>query len=348
MKINDLSQLKQALKEQTIETSINALKNEDYEKAVLKSKDIRDINVFPKQYWPLMAEAHYQVAKNYQIKADDHLCIKNLNKSLKFKSDFYHARKRIELIKSCLNKKKGQTIFVRGEKIFLTHQQIKMADIREFRNKLGIPCWTDCSDPIGESYFNCAQCKKLIKIPSKKLRSKDFLKKVYRVGIYRWRGDPNASETYSQLLLAFKSNQPDLAKHFANLLSDFFYTNNLAIAENDILVSVPADPERWTGRGYNPPTALAKELSKNICIPFIDNLFDKKVSPRAKDLSFYELSNNYSVKSSNEKRLVSRNVLLIDDITTRGYTLSTCAKLLINKLGAKSVSAAVLAQSVST
>lgn len=344
-KISNFADLGLEYKKKEMDTFFKELDNGNYCRAVEISKSIKNFDEIPKTYREKLGEAYYAQAKNIQYH-NNHICVEYLKKSIHFKRNFPLAAERQKLIESRIKLYDNREIYHGGKKLIANRYKILNSQLTEFRNNLKITCWIDCNFDGGEGFYNCAKCKKMVKTPYKELKTTQDIEKILKVGIYKWKGDKKASETYSTLLRSFKSNNEILGKYFANLLGNFLEINFPSLKFIDFITCVPADPIRWSSRGYNPPSVIGKELSKFICIPFFDKLIEKVPSERAKNLTFSQILGNYKVIKDTNRVVSGRNVLLIDDIVTRGYTLSSCAKILKEKLRAKSVVGAVLAQSV--
>lgn len=113
----------------------------------------------------------------------------------------------------------------------------------------------------------------------------------------------------------------------------------------DALVPVPSGFLSIEKRGFSPAAVIAERVSMRLGIPILNALtadFDKTeqktLTRKSRILNArkcFHISKNVSVRG---KRL-----LIIDDVTTTGSTLSALAEILLNA-GAADVSAAVFAQ----
>lgn len=231
----------------------------------------------------------------------------------------------------------------------MTVDDIKAVRLMNFRSTLGINCYkTDktCRFPGGESYLHCAECKKLIQNPTTSLPLLENIEDFHAIGVYRFKGDERGGEKYSRLIRRIKKGDQELPRALAELLAESIKKRTSYLAKVDFITAVPADPSRLQERGCNPPSLVAMDLAKILRIPFIDNILGKKAACHAKDLNFSSVKQNFYL--SHEKMAIrDRNILLIDDVTTRGFTLSACASIL-KEAGAKEIYAALLAQSETT
>lgn len=134
-------------------------------------------------------------------------------------------------------------------------------------------------------------------------------------------------------------------------LSDFTIFNNF---ENPILVPIPLSTKRMHERGFNQTFLICKELIKldknnsplnknfilenNILIKIKDVEHQAHIENREKRIK--NIINSFSVK--NPENIKGKNIILIDDVTTTGSTLSE-AKKTLKKAGAKKIIAFTVA-----
>ena len=101
--------------------------------------------------------------------------------------------------------------------------------------------------------------------------------------------------------------------------------------DNPLLVSVPLHPRRFRWRGFNQSDLLAKELSINFGLEYINCLVKNKATqPQAEQKDKESRMNNIgsSFRCINSEVVKGRSILLIDDICTTGATLNECARVL--------------------
>ena len=135
-----------------------------------------------------------------------------------------------------------------------------------------------------------------------------------------------------------RASAPELGRLLASHLK-------LARHHADSLVPVPLHRRRERERGYNQSELLAREASKDTCIPLAtDVLVRTKDSPP-----------QVSMKSPEERRrniegafectgdVAGKRLLLVDDVVTTGSTMSACARPL-KAAGAASVWGLALAR----
>lgn len=150
----------------------------------------------------------------------------------------------------------------------------------------------------------------------------------------------------------YKPYLKDLAKTLASILAEHFFIsgkNTNEIWENSILVPVPLDKKKIKERGYNQSKELAKELSKIIKIPVLnDFLIKTKHTESQAGLGKAEREKNlqgaFAIKNggmSDIPQFLDKKIFLVDDVYTTGSTMQECARVLQQPTngypGAKSV-----------
>ena len=131
---------------------------------------------------------------------------------------------------------------------------------------------------------------------------------------------------YRQVLLSFKFRaQPWLAQMLGSMLAD------LADKSGEIVIPVPISKERLAERGFNQSALLAKEIAKNLNLPYADNVLVKiKNTPNQSTLSREERRNNLNdaLSIKHPEKIKGKKIILVDDICTTGATLAACAQIL--------------------
>ena len=102
----------------------------------------------------------------------------------------------------------------------------------------------------------------------------------------------------------------------------------------DIIIVVPVSISRKKERGYNQSKLLAKEIAQIINVPVSDNIIKKAKdtvpqSTLNKEQRLENAKNVYRV--TNIKKVLNRNILILDDIYTTGSTVNECARVLIEQ-----------------
>ena len=113
----------------------------------------------------------------------------------------------------------------------------------------------------------------------------------------------------------------------------------------DILVPVPLHPQRLRSRGFNQSALLAREVANRLDLPVQDGLIRRTTNsrPQVETLTHEERRTNVAGSFECESDASGLRVLLIDDVSTTGSTLSECATVL-KAAGALQVRAVTLAR----
>lgn len=139
------------------------------------------------------------------------------------------------------------------------------------------------------------------------------------------------------------SNQPGNAGTFAYLLYEAISEQD-NIPDFDAIVPVPMHRRKRINRGYNQSELIAGELGKYLNAPVADYLVKvrhtKPQSLLGKEDRLGNLGN--AIKAREGSPIKGLNILLVDDVTTTGTTLNTCARALY-EAGASWIFAAVIA-----
>jgi ComF family protein len=140
-----------------------------------------------------------------------------------------------------------------------------------------------------------------------------------------------------------------LSQPLAKIILEEFDKANFPIF--DLILPVPLHSKKLRHRGFNQSELIAKYLAKNMATGFEINLSKNNLIRIKYSQSQMNLKNTAerkenvknSFKIKNPAEITGKNILLIDDITTTGATLESCAQIL-KKGEAKSVFATVIAR----
>lgn len=137
---------------------------------------------------------------------------------------------------------------------------------------------------------------------------------------YKFLGQKKYSKVFSEILL-------EVARYFVR--EDDF----------DIIIPVPISRERMTERGYNQSGLIAGDVAKGLWIEYTEKaLFRIKHTKRQSGLNAKERIRNVEGAFLADNWLVKgKKILLVDDIYTRGATVSECARELKEKGAVKVV-----------
>jgi ComF family protein len=113
-------------------------------------------------------------------------------------------------------------------------------------------------------------------------------------------------------------------------------------AGGEVLVPVPASPDRVRDRGYDQAALIAREAGRRLGLPVVLALERTRRTTAQFDLDRAERATNlrqaFRVPDLAMPGVVGRWVVLVDDVVTTGATLAACAAALL-EAGATAVSA---------
>ncbi|MBL4773621.1 MAG: ComF family protein [Alcanivoracaceae bacterium] len=115
------------------------------------------------------------------------------------------------------------------------------------------------------------------------------------------------------------------------------------IDQNYVLMPVPLHISRLRSRGYNQAYEIAKELAKLSHRKLDTSLIRLKKTTMQAQLNLKQRAKNVNKAFNVKKNLISKKIILIDDVMTTGNTLRECAKTLF-KAGASDVKVMVFAR----
>lgn len=135
--------------------------------------------------------------------------------------------------------------------------------------------------------------------------------------------------------------RPELAPHFASMLSDFLAAQPLAV---DLLVPVPLHAERERSRGYNQALLLARETAVQQKLALWYNVIERtRATPPQVGLDTRARRENMRDAFVAKEQVAGARILLIDDVCTTGATMNACA-VALKRRGAKAVWGLALAR----
>ncbi|MBI3283039.1 ComF family protein [Candidatus Curtissbacteria bacterium] len=116
------------------------------------------------------------------------------------------------------------------------------------------------------------------------------------------------------------------------------------------LVPVPLHSKRKRWRGFNQAELLARDLAKRFKHPYVDLLIRNRDTKPQVDLKSGERKKNvlgafslrHASRGEQNRNLVGKSFILVDDVFTTGATMSECAKVL-KRAGASEVWAMAVA-----
>lgn len=108
---------------------------------------------------------------------------------------------------------------------------------------------------------------------------------------------------------------------------------------------VPVDLIKYRERGFNQSYLIAKKLAEKLDLGFIENVVVKKIRKSQVGLSAYERAENIknSFKVKNADRLISKKIIIVDDVATTLSTVNELSKVFTEN-GAEKISVFTLAR----
>ena len=174
---------------------------------------------------------------------------------------------------------------------------------------------------------------------------------ISAIGAYRWAGDENRKDQWSQLIREFKQGDPALPGFFGRILAEHVRATPMCRAwtrEVDYLVPVPVAAKRKAERGFDIVGRTAEHLGSRLGIPLRTDLLKRADSSvRSRFVGKMELAGQYTFAERKADEIQGRSVLLLDDVINRGHTTGVCAQRL-REAGCVRVVLLVLAQAESS
>ncbi len=172
-----------------------------------------------------------------------------------------------------------------------------------------------CGLPLQIQRVECNFCKNYEVLPEK----------VFCVFEY--------SGIISKLLKEYKyNNKKEVSEIFFELLKDLELRS--IFGRIDFIVSVPTSLRRILERGFDTVKSIFYPLSKKWGIPYLEILgrksFHKSQSKLSKEERMNKIKSQFYLIESYSKLIMSKNILLVDDVFTTGSTLNTCTSILKN------------------
>ncbi|NLC53151.1 MAG: ComF family protein [Firmicutes bacterium] len=153
-----------------------------------------------------------------------------------------------------------------------------------------------------------------------------------------------------ELLHSAKYNfRPDLARGLGTILA-VWAENETRLEEIDAVIPVPLHPEKLATRGYNQTELMAEPLAVALRRPLYTEVL-QRVKPTVSQSKLSRREREENTRNAfavvDCPAVAGKEVLLIDDIRTTGYTLSAAARALL-VAGARRVKALTMAVGVTT
>jgi len=153
-----------------------------------------------------------------------------------------------------------------------------------------------------------------------------------------------------ELLLTAKYNfRPDLARGLGTILA-VWAENETRLEGSEVIIPVPLHPQKLAARGYNQAELMAGPLTAFLRRPLRCDVL-QRIKPTVSQSKLSRRARKENMEGAfsvvNCSAVAGKEVLLIDDIRTTGYTLSAAARALL-LAGADRVKVLSLAVGVTT
>jgi ComF family protein len=144
-------------------------------------------------------------------------------------------------------------------------------------------------------------------------------------------------KTLQHIIHALKyQKQFKLGIYLGEILSEGIKSRNWQI---DLIVPVPIHHLKKAERGYNQSDYIVKGLSRSLNIPYSTKSIKRTRHTESQtNLNINRRAENVAnaFKVRNAKRIIGKNILLVDDVITTGATTQECGRALVTG-GAKLV-----------
>jgi competence protein ComFC len=196
--------------------------------------------------------------------------------------------------------------------------------------------------------FICLSClNKIKKIDKSRLEfefNKKFLNQKIISGftsLYLFEKD----KELQHLIHSLKYNGKFLTGSFLGELLGKKIKDELTAWNIHLILPIPLHQLKKAERGYNQSFYISKGLSKEINIPVVSGIIKRrKYTQSQTKMNILERQKNIekAFKIKNKKKIIGKNILLVDDVITTGATISECGKVLLDT-GASQIYAASVA-----
>lgn len=198
-----------------------------------------------------------------------------------------------------------------------------MSDIKHFIKEIFLPSKCRCCGRLADKDYLCADCAPKIareRIPEneRKLNKKfELVDAVY--ASYYYSGAAEDAVKYAK----FRNPQAFLR----SFLEDISIDISRILEENnvDMVISVPYHKSKLYSQEYDLPQEMTKLISSRFSVPVCTRVTKILKTKRQHDLPLdkrkVNLINAYTVNAD----LTGKNILITDDVTTSGNTLSALA-----------------------
>lgn len=135
-----------------------------------------------------------------------------------------------------------------------------------------------------------------------------------------------------QLLHILKyQNEPECARFAGKLLAEQLMLNDPMFQTVDYIIPIPLHPHKYKQRGYNQSEMIAEGIASVIHKEVRNNLLLKIKDTRTQTHHTAEIRRKNveeSFRLGDPDALISKHILLVDDVLTTGATIEAAAKCL--------------------
>jgi len=171
--------------------------------------------------------------------------------------------------------------------------------------------------------------------------------RIYAMGRYFPYVRRAKDDLLSYHIWAFKKWR-NYAHPLGNALEVLVQQSYKELLKSQLMVPVPLHPNKVIQRGYNQALELANVLNSYLKIPVADVLIktrDVDMRPLKWEQRKEAVEGLYTINNTLRDQVRGKNVILIDDVITSGFTASECSKVLLES-GAKRVNVLTAGRSV--
>ena len=189
----------------------------------------------------------------------------------------------------------------------------------------------------------CFSCRTKSRKSRKENISLPFLDKLYHWGLYSDTALQNALR-HLKYHGAFGLSHP-LSDMLMELIKPHL-SSYAGYADPPVVIPIPTSRDRLSSRGYNQAELLGQALAEKTALLFLPDTLIKTMPTKTQvELKGKERVLNVmgSFGVNNASNIAGKTVLLVDDISTTGATLSEAARVL-KEAGAKEVAGLVVAR----
>ncbi len=190
------------------------------------------------------------------------------------------------------------------------------------------PHCAGCGKTLHSNFERCADCQNL----------RFYFDRAYAAVVY--------DSVMKKLIAAYKFGGQRFLKHYLGALMADFFVKHLPHEDFDAIAAVPLHDSLESERGFNQSALLASYLADKFKLKNVSLcLYSTEARRHQHHLDRHERAANARgrFKAVSGPRLSDKNILLIDDILTTGFTASECARAL-KEAGARRVTVLALAR----